>query len=194
MSDGGEDTGTSTEDRILEVATKRFGDFGYRRTSIAEIARDAGLAVGTVYRYFAGKEELFLGVLRRLNRAWENEARGALAGPGDAMERMRRLGAASVGFAAEHPLLESLLGRDTEIIFAPLLDQMYREHVDTIVGMMTDAVRQGVAEGTFVDVDPEHAAYLLFLAGHALSQQKRVDYGEMMPLFERIIYRGLLPR
>jgi AcrR family transcriptional regulator len=188
------EAGAPALERILAVATKRFGDFGYRRTSIADIARDAGLAVGTVYRYFPGKEELFLGTLRRLNDAWESEARRALAGPGNAMVRLRRLGAASVRFGGEHPLLASLLTRDTEIIFAPLLDQMYDEHVERLVGMMTDVVRQGVAEGTFRAVDAERAAYVLFLAGHALSQQRRYPYAEMMSVFEEIIYQGLLRR
>ena len=44
--------------RILEVARKRFETYGYRRTNIAEIARDAGVAPGTIYRHFEGKEDL----------------------------------------------------------------------------------------------------------------------------------------
>jgi AcrR family transcriptional regulator len=186
--------GQTTEQRILAVARRRFGDFGYRRTSIGEIARDAGLAVGTVYRYWKGKEELFLGVLRDLNASWLREAQRALGGPGTARERLQRLGAASVRFTAANPLQGSLLARDTEIIFAPLLDQMYEEHVRQIVALMTDVVRDGVAEGTFRDVDPERAAYVLFAAGAALSQQHRYPYGELMPLFEEIIYEGLVPR
>jgi AcrR family transcriptional regulator len=188
-------TGVATmEQRILRAARRRIETFGYRRTSMAEVARDAGIAVGTVYRFFKGKEELFLAVLRDLNARWLAEARRALEGPGDAMERMKRLGAASVRVTAENGLLASLLGRDTEIIFAPLLDELFEEFVRQQVEMMTAVVREGIAEGTFRDVDPEHAAYVLFAAGHALSQQRRHPYGALMSVFELIVYEGLLPR
>ena len=56
------------------------------------------------------------------------------------------------------------------------------------------SIRAGIAEGTFRDVDPERAAYILFSLGNALSMQTRHPYAELMPLFESIVYEGLLPR
>ncbi len=52
MSSATDTTRSVSEQRILNAARRRVETFGYRRTSIAEIARDAGIAVGTVYRYF----------------------------------------------------------------------------------------------------------------------------------------------
>ena len=40
---------SAMERRILRAARRRIETFGYRRTSMAEVARDAGIAVGTVY-------------------------------------------------------------------------------------------------------------------------------------------------
>lgn len=45
--------------RILEGAFLAFGKFGYRNTSIKDIARIASIAPGSVYTYFSDKEELF---------------------------------------------------------------------------------------------------------------------------------------
>src|SRR4029450_1342859 len=97
--------------RILSAARPRFETYGYRRTSIAEIARDAGIAVGTVYRYFAGKEAVFLAVVEQLNDTWLEESRRALDGPGTAVERMRRLGAAGLPFAPGDAALPALAKR-----------------------------------------------------------------------------------
>src|SRR5262245_16306008 len=77
-------------ERIVTAARRRFESYGYRRTSIAEIARDAGIAVGTVYRYFAGKEAVFLAVVEDLNEKWLAESRRALDGPGTAADRLDR--------------------------------------------------------------------------------------------------------
>jgi AcrR family transcriptional regulator len=47
-------------DRILEAARQRFARSGFRGTNVPEIAREAGISVGLIYRYFPSKEELFL--------------------------------------------------------------------------------------------------------------------------------------
>jgi AcrR family transcriptional regulator len=185
---------TISRARIVDAARQRFEAFGYRRTSIAEIARAAGVAVGTVYRYFAGKEAVFLAVVQDLNDAWLAESRRALEGPGTAMERLRRLGAASIRFAAENALITAIVTRDTDIVFAPLIEQLYEDMQCRNVTMIADVVRDGIREGTFGDIDPERAAYVIFLSGGALSLQQHIPYAELMPVFEHIVYQGLLPR
>src|SRR5262245_13975747 len=102
--------------RILAAARRRFETFGYRRTGIAEIARDAGIAAGTLYRYFKGKEEVFLEVSRQVNEQWLAVARAALATAGPARERLERLGQASVDFNRDNALLLAILRRDTDIV------------------------------------------------------------------------------
>jgi AcrR family transcriptional regulator len=47
-------------DRILEAARQRFARSGFRGTNVPDIAREAGISVGLIYRYFPSKEELFL--------------------------------------------------------------------------------------------------------------------------------------
>jgi len=181
-------------ERIVTAARRRFESYGYRRTSIAEIARDAGIAVGTVYRYFAGKEAVFLAVVEDLNERWLAESRRALDGPGTAADRLQRLGAASIRFAAESALITAIAMRDTDIVFAPLLERVYEDVQHRNVAMIADVVRDGIREGTFCDVDPERAAYVLFVAGSMLSVQQSHPYAELMPTFETIVYQGLLKR
>jgi AcrR family transcriptional regulator len=187
-------TDPATRERLVAAARRRFESFGYRRTGIAEIARDAGLAAGTVYRYFASKEDVFLEVMRRVNAEWLAAGRAALAGPGTAPERLRRLGAASVAFGRDNALLIALLRRDTELLFAPLTEQLHDDFVRANVAMIAEVVRDGVAEGTCRPVDPERAAFILFFAGNLLSVQGYHPYAELLPLFEEIIYQGLLVR
>ncbi len=46
------------EEHLLEVAAKRFASTGYRQTTLEEIARHAGVAKASMYRYFENKQEL----------------------------------------------------------------------------------------------------------------------------------------
>jgi AcrR family transcriptional regulator len=55
--------GEQTRLSILTVAIERFGRDGYRATSVADIARDAGVSGTLAYAYFENKEALFLAAL-----------------------------------------------------------------------------------------------------------------------------------
>lgn len=52
--------GEQTRQAILEAAIRRFGREGFRATSVADIARDAGVGGTVAYAYFPSKEALFL--------------------------------------------------------------------------------------------------------------------------------------
>src|SRR3954465_7538657 len=52
--------GEQTRQAVLEAAIVRFGRDGYRATSVADIARDAGVGGTVAYAYFPNKEALFL--------------------------------------------------------------------------------------------------------------------------------------
>jgi AcrR family transcriptional regulator len=55
----------STKDRILETALKLFSKKGYLGATTREIAKEAGIAEITLFRYFSSKEELFGSVLNK---------------------------------------------------------------------------------------------------------------------------------
>ncbi|MFN8040690.1 MAG: TetR/AcrR family transcriptional regulator [Acidimicrobiales bacterium] len=54
-----ETKGERTRRRLLEIAIDKFGERGYRATSVSEIAREAGLTQAAAYAYFSSKENLF---------------------------------------------------------------------------------------------------------------------------------------
>jgi AcrR family transcriptional regulator len=55
--------------QILDAATKVFAEKGFHPTTIKDIAREAGIADGTIYNYFENKTALMLGILDRMNES-----------------------------------------------------------------------------------------------------------------------------
>ena len=55
----GETKGARTRRRLLETAVRRFGEQGFRATSVSQIAREVGVTQAAAYAYFANKEGLF---------------------------------------------------------------------------------------------------------------------------------------
>lgn len=80
-----------TRRAILEAARKRFLHYGFKKTTIDEIAADAGIGKGTVYLYFETKEALLFTLAREVKRNITDQMRaiaGSLASPEEKVRRM----------------------------------------------------------------------------------------------------------
>jgi AcrR family transcriptional regulator len=75
---------------LIEAARSRFRQFGITKTSMQEIAEDAGMAVGTVYLYFKNKDDLILGCAERFAEKHRESAAKILALKIPADEKLRR--------------------------------------------------------------------------------------------------------
>lgn len=79
----------TTRDRVLEAALRLFSENGYRGATTAEIARQASVAEGTIYRYFKDKKDLFLACVEPvIQEAIRRE--NALPREGSSREILRR--------------------------------------------------------------------------------------------------------
>ena len=78
-------------DAILRAATKVFAQNGYFQSQVADVARVAGVAAGTVYLYFKSKDDLLVSIFERSMRDVIAEGRTALEGVADPPERLRRI-------------------------------------------------------------------------------------------------------
>lgn len=74
--------------RILDAALPVFVRFGFRKTSMADIARAAGISRASLYLSFNSKEELFRAGSMRAQTRTMDEVATVLAGQGSAFERM----------------------------------------------------------------------------------------------------------
>jgi len=65
---------TARRNQILDAATRVFAEKGLHATTIKDIAKEAGIADGTIYMYFENKMALMLGILDRMNESEKREA------------------------------------------------------------------------------------------------------------------------
>jgi AcrR family transcriptional regulator len=194
VQDAGLSQAPEPRERILRAARHQFERFGYRRANVGAIAGRAGVAAGTLYRYFENKEALFRQVVAQCAAEWDATARAVVEGPGTALERLVRLGEESVRFSQESVIQRSILTRDTEIIFAPLIDEFDYQFGRINVEAMTRILREAIAEGSVRDLDPEKTAFVLFLAGTVLIDQKYFPYEEVLAVYQDLVLNGLKPR
>ncbi|MGQ0732849.1 MAG: TetR/AcrR family transcriptional regulator [Acidobacteriota bacterium] len=154
--------GPDKREAILNAATKVFARHGFFQSQVADVAREAGVAAGTVYLYFRGKDDLLVSLFERTMRDAIAEAREALAEVTSPRERLARL-------ARVH--LERLgRDRDLAIVFqvelrqsTKFMEQFSSTYLRDYLGLIRETIAQGQRARQFrPDVNPTLAAKLLF--------------------------------
>ena len=108
--------GERTRNRLLEIAIRRFAAEGYRRTSVSDVAREAGLTPAAVYAYFAGKEALFKAAVDADAGALIDEA-GPTVGTAHARAQFASRVAELLARIDDHPLARRVLaGQEPEVV------------------------------------------------------------------------------
>src|SRR5919109_4088923 len=80
---------TDKRDRILRAATDVFAQSGYFNAKVSDIAKAAGVADGTIYLYFDGKEDLLVNIFREHTRNYLQSLERELAHVKRAEDRIR---------------------------------------------------------------------------------------------------------
>jgi AcrR family transcriptional regulator len=75
---------------IVEAARKRFRYYGVRKTTMQEIARDAGIAVGTLYLYFKNKDDLLVACTDDYVTRHRRQAEAILVSDSSAADKLKR--------------------------------------------------------------------------------------------------------
>ena len=149
-------------DVILRAATRVFARRGFFNAQVADIARSAGVAAGTVYLYFRGKDDLLVSLFERTMREAIAEGRTALAGVSDPRKRLARL--------AELHLERIGRDRDLAIVFqvelrqsTKFMERFSATQLREYLGLIRCAIADGQASGLFrAGVSPTLAAKALF--------------------------------
>ena len=77
--------------QIIEAAVRVFARKGYFNSRVSDIAREAGIAAGTIYLYFDTKEDVLVTLFREKMAAFVEAVRRAIAEEPDAVSKLRRL-------------------------------------------------------------------------------------------------------
>lgn len=80
-----------TRAKILDTALRLFRERGFDRTTMRDVATEAGVATGAAYYYFRSKEELVMAFYLRTAEGARGEFAAALASTKDLRKRLRAL-------------------------------------------------------------------------------------------------------
>ncbi len=184
--------------RIYEAALTLFRREGVAGATIREIAREAGVGVGTFFNYFDGKE----GVLAELGRRRQERLEALVADPAlaalPARARIERIMRAMVEGMEEEPTLTRAVVRAA--LSSPTLFHGERGRFLTLTMLLAQIIREGQARGEVAaDCDAAVASQLLISIYATLTldwAEGAEGYALLPTLLAHVetLWRGVAPR
>jgi TetR/AcrR family fatty acid metabolism transcriptional regulator len=148
--------------QIIEAAIRVFARNGYYNSRVSDIAREAGIASGTIYLYFRTKEEILVTLFREKMAAFVAHLRGEIAREADAVTKIRRLVELHFTVLEQSPALAEVV--QVELRQGHKFFRGASAHeVSAYFELIGSVLEEGVAAGRFrADVPVKVATKVLF--------------------------------
>jgi AcrR family transcriptional regulator len=189
-------------DTILDAMERLLGRFGYKKTTMDDVAREAGIGKGTIYLHFPSKEELALRSIDRVVQRVQDRLQTIAAEECDVAGRLRQM------------LIERVLHRfDSVADYSQSLDDLFesirpaymsrrQRYFDMEVAVFVPVLEEGRRRKVLVVSDARATAYTLILATNALLPYslsarelgKRADVERQVRRIVDLLLNGLIVR
>lgn len=186
--------------RILDAATERFAHYGFKKTSIDEIAQAAGVGKGTVYLMAESKEDLFYQVVHRELQRWTAMIGEHIDPRVPADQLLMTCHAMGFQYLRDKPLVRDLLLGNLEEVMPLWADRL--EDLRQVARRRNREILEiGVRQGVFrTDLDLDAVAKLfqdLYVGALVVSYREHHDEAEQLKmgiLALDLLLNGLRPR
>jgi len=147
-------------DRILNSALNRFSQYGFAKTTVDEIARQAQVGKGTIYFYFRNKEEI-------LEEIVDREMTQGFAAMGQAMteeptilRKLERILQVCFEYFHGNEMISKVMSMDQGLVMS-LVTEKNREFQKISISWIRTLLEQGRNEGVFREMDYDKVGYIL---------------------------------
>lgn len=147
---------------ILRAAIKVFSDNGYFNSKVSDIARQAGIADGTVYLYFKSKDEILRSIFDRAMTEFIEEGKRELAtidSPGKKLARVAELHLEKLGADRDLAVVFQVELRGSTKFMQEFSAAGFAEYLDIIRRIIEDGQQRGEFR---TDITPTIAAKIFY--------------------------------
>lgn len=152
------------EHAFKQAALKIFSAKGYHRTTMAEIALEAGFGKGTLYWYWKSKEELYFSLIEDMHREFLALVEEAAENEGNAWEKLQWLGGRITDLYYRDrdycKLSWKMRAEELETFSPEYVERLYI-YINRTKEKLQEIISQGIEEGLFPPHDPYYLACML---------------------------------
>jgi AcrR family transcriptional regulator len=185
---------------ILAAARKLLDQRGLEAMTMEEIAAAAGVAKGTLYLYFQGKDDLIQDLITQVAENIVQDVESSLQASGTPEEKLIRMVSVLLEYLNRERLLFPIYAR--EVLQGKQKSRegfwrRYQELEEKFVSLVTGLFAEGIAAGQFIPANPRLLTYLIRglvrATGYYQREEGRVDAAqEALPVILALLSSGLI--
>ncbi|MFC3883644.1 TetR/AcrR family transcriptional regulator [Bacillus songklensis] len=145
---------------IIQAATKSFSLFGYKATTMDQVAKLANVGKGTIYTFFKNKEELFDEIVSSMIMEMKEAADQVMDRDRSFFENAHQALYCILEFRKQHQLMIKLTQEEKEMGTPAVQEVMERVEI-AIVSYIKQKIEAAIQKGEIRECDPEITAFLL---------------------------------
>src|SRR5690625_1113416 len=180
---------------IINAATESFSKYGYKATTMDQVAKLANVGKGTIYTFFKNKEELFNEIMMSLLQDMEEAATKSIDPQLPFKDNVHQALYSMLEFRLEHKLTIKLFQEDREI-GTPVVQEAMQKMEDVILNFIKDKVETAIHKQEIKPCDPELTAFIFLKVYIALifdweKNHQPLNKQDIAPLFDLYLLQGL---
>lgn len=145
-------------EEILSAAERKFSENGFFKTSMAEIAEAAQFAMGTMYRFFKSKEDIYISLVEAKIEELLRLLEEAIQGPASAQEKLRAVVQVKLAFADQNRAFFRIYVSEWsgfEWTMKSAFGERVWKHYLAQINLVANVIREGMKSGEFRKVHPK---------------------------------------
>lgn len=147
--------------QVLKAATKSFSLFGYKATTMDQVAKIANVGKGTIYTFFTNKEQLFDEILRDVTLEMKSIAEREIKRDKPFFDNLHRVLDALLDFRSEHELFIKLSQENREV-GTPQAQEGLDKIENVVLEYLEREVEYAIHQGEIKPSDPKIISMVMF--------------------------------
>jgi AcrR family transcriptional regulator len=150
------------KEKVLGAAQELFSRYGFKKTTVDEIADAAGMSKRTVYEVLKSKEAILAELVMSEALSFRKHLTGKMKTLGDPVEKFRLFCELSTLYFDENPFLGQVLF-DQEALYEPFLGSEIHVIEEGMQDIIANLLREGVRKGAYREMDVKGNAQCIFV-------------------------------
>lgn len=181
--------------QIVDAATKSFSLFGYKATTMDQVAKLANVGKGTIYTFFSNKEELFDEIAFSLMNEMKGRAEEAISPNVTFSENVHNALFSMLEYRKEHKLTIKLYQEAREMGTPAVSDALHKLE-QMVVEFLSERISRAIESKAIKPCNPEMTAFVMLKLYVALifdweRERGELDKDEIANLFKLYLIEGL---
>ncbi len=184
---------------VYKAALKVFSKYGYRKSTVEDIANELGMTKGNLYTYVDDKRDLYEKAVAYGLRRWQKAAADAMEAEEDPLNGLITFAMTGWSYLAQDAEMQNIVVNDPSVFpLYPEEDRFYKINLDSM-NMVKKLLRTGIAQKRFREMDVDsvvpflYSIYIMFVI-KTYVKSKDNTVADMVGAATEVVLNGILEK